>query len=265
MNKQDSPSYLAKKKKLNRTLTIYGRKPVLEALTAKKLHLQKLHLADSNKPAEILDRITTLAERQQLDIQLHDKKALSRISKNSKQDQGVALDIFCPDFLTLEDFLTHLPEKFSLIALDNIVNPVNLGMIIRSVTASPSTGILLPQKGCAKIDSLVIKGSAGTIFNATLIRCENLLDAMIQLKSLGTHIVAMDASGDEKSLKQKSHPRELFIVGNETDGVSQAIKDICDTLIRIPMENNIESLNVSIAASLIAFKPLFISYILISY
>ncbi len=258
MNKQDSPSYLAKKKKLNRTLTIYGRKPVLEALTTNKLRLQKLHLANSNKPAEILENIIALAEQQQLEIQLHDKKALSRISKNSKQDQGVALDIFCPDFLTLEDFLANPPEKFSLVALDNIVNPVNLGMIIRSVTASPSTGILLPEKGCAKIDSLVIKGSAGTIFNATLIRCENLLNAVTQLKSLNTHIAAMDASGDESSLKQKPHPRELFIVGNETDGVSQEIKDKCDTLVRIPMKNNIESLNVSVAASLIAFKPLFI-------
>ena len=77
-------------------ITIYGRNPVLEALLDPSLSFFRLHLADSNKPADIIQQITQLAKERQVDIARHSKQALSRISKNGRQDQGVALDIITP-------------------------------------------------------------------------------------------------------------------------------------------------------------------------
>ena len=146
---------------LTKLLTIYGRKPVLEALQDTSLELFRLHLAESNKTSDIIRDITRLAKSRNIDIQFHDKLALSRISKNSQQDQGVALDIHMPGFTSDINFLHNYSGKpFQLIAVDGVTNPQNLGMIIRSVCASPLTGLLLPNKGCAKLDALVIKASA---------------------------------------------------------------------------------------------------------
>jgi 23S rRNA (guanosine2251-2'-O)-methyltransferase len=169
----DSASYLAKKRFYNRMLTVFGRKPVLEALQDERLRPYRLHLADSNKSGGIIDELLQLAQRRRVEVLYHDRQALSRISKNARQDQGVALDIECQGFEEAEDFLAQLPERFELIALDSITNPQNLGMIIRSVCASPMTGLLLPEKGCARLDALVIKASAGTLFKARIVRCGN--------------------------------------------------------------------------------------------
>jgi 23S rRNA (guanosine2251-2'-O)-methyltransferase len=87
-----------------RGLTLYGRKPALEALEDVSLTIHCLHLANSNRPAGIIAQITKEAEDRGITIRYHDRQALSRISKNGKQDQGVALDVVCPNFMSLEAF-----------------------------------------------------------------------------------------------------------------------------------------------------------------
>jgi len=118
-----------KKPDLGRLLTLYGRKPVLEALQDKNLQLFRLHLADSNRQEGILLEIQKAAKQRGVEIQTHGKRELSRISKNSQQDQGVALDILMPGFIQADAFLMNLPTRFQIIAVDGITNPQNLGMI----------------------------------------------------------------------------------------------------------------------------------------
>ena len=124
---------------LSKTLTIYGRKPVLEALQDNRLSPSRLHLADSNKPGGIVGQIEELAKTRAVEVQVHARQALSRISKNGKQDQGVALDLFCPEFDSLDNFITaevHLSNAFKAVLLNGITNPQNVGMIIRSCCAA---------------------------------------------------------------------------------------------------------------------------------
>lgn len=252
----DSETYTARKAELASLLTIYGRKPVLEALQDATIQPAKLHLAESNKPAAILKDIERYATNKGAAIAYHDKKALSRISKNGKQDQGVALDIRCPGFMTLDDFLACAPKQFDLILLDAVTNPQNLGMIIRSVTASPAAAIVLPEKGCAKLDALVIKASAGTLFRANILRCNDIPTALERLKSLDTKCYALAGNGQE-SLGALTAERNAFVMGNESDGVSQTSLKLCDASISIPMARGVESLNVGVAASLVAFRKIF--------
>ena len=255
--KQDSEAYLERKSKFAKVLTIYGRKPVLEALEDKSITPLKLHMADSNKPASILKQMVQAAQSKNAEVQYHSKVQLSRISKNSKQDQGVALDIQCQGFKTLADFMSVLPADFDLIALDAVTNPQNLGMIIRSVCASPTAALLLPEQGCAKLDALVIKASAGTLFKANIIRCTDLLEALTELQSHGAQAYAL-AGGGKKSLKDMPlSGRNIYVMGNETHGVSQRILKACNHKLGITMANGVESLNVSVAASLIAFHSLY--------
>lgn len=252
---QDSEAYRAKKQFFDSLLTVYGRKPVLEALRDPAVTLFRLHLADSNKPAGILDEILTIAQAQGAEVQYHDRKGLSRISKNSKQDQGVAADLQCRRYQTLAQFLAQSTDKpFRLLALDRVTNPQNLGMIIRSACAGALDGILLPQKGGAQIDSLVIKASAGTLFRAPIIRCPALPEALETLRQHNVTVCALSSHATQTLGEFKPKGSCVYVLGNETDGVSSDTARLCNQQLRIPMNNGVESLNVAVTAALIAFQ-----------
>lgn len=257
MNDADSEAYREKKRRYSRMLTIYGRKPVLEALQDHDLKPYKLHLAQSNKPAGIIKDIEKLAQRQKVPVEQHDRLSLSRISKNGRQDQGVALDLECEGFADVETLLAHPPERFELLALDSVTNPQNLGMIIRSVCASPMLGLLLPERGCARLDALVIKASAGTLFKARLFHCRNLAETLHQFRQLDTAVYGLAADAPHTIGNLKPAPRSIYLLGNETEGVSAVCRASCSQMLAIPMHNGVESLNVSVAAALIAFRSIY--------
>jgi 23S rRNA (guanosine2251-2'-O)-methyltransferase len=242
-----------KKPNLGKLLTIYGRKPVLEALQDNSLQLFRLHIADSNRREGTLLEIERLAKHRHMEIQTHSKLELSRISKNSQQDQGVALDIVMPGFQKAEEFLQQLPASFQLIAVDGVTNPQNLGMIIRSVCASKITALLLPEKGCAKLDALVIKASAGTLLKCPVIRCGNLRETLKLFLEKNTTICLLDSHSKNSLFDYYPGNATIYVIGNETDGVSKEIRNLASCTAAIPLHNGVESLNVAVTAALIAF------------
>lgn len=248
--KSDSQEYLAKKALLDKMLTIYGRNSVLEALQDSSLEIQKLHLSDSNKPASVVTKIESLAKSRGVDIAYHDKKALSRISKNSKQDQGVALDIIMPFSGDLEQFLSK-HGSYKIMALDGITNPQNLGMIIRSCAAGDIDAILIPSKGGAQISPLVIKASAGTLFRIPILKTNNLSKTLSGIQDASKYALSLDAKYSYKD--EKYSKKSIFVLGNESDGVSLEVMKQCNKNIYIPMKRGVESLNVAVTASLLAF------------
>lgn len=258
---QDSPEYLEKKRFFNQILTIYGRNPVHEALQDKNVTAYRLHLADSNKPSKAIEAIISLAKQKGADVLYHSKSDLSRISKNAKQDQGIAVDLKMSHFHDFDEWVSqsephtngsHMPIEF--IALDRVTNPQNVGMIIRSVCASPMHGLILPRQGCAKLDSLVIKASAGAVFKAKIYRCDNLAKSLAKAKEQAYNVVGLEAFAKTPLQKFTNDTATIFVMGNETDGLSEHVKNVCTHTINIPMNNNVESLNVAVTASLLAFR-----------
>jgi len=248
----DSQAYRAKKAFFNKILTIYGRNAVLEALQDETVEIHKLHLSSSNKPAAVLSQIEDLTGRRKIEIAYHDKKALSRISKNAKQDQGVALDIILPHSGDLESFLSQ-HRHYRIIALDGVTNPQNLGMIIRSCAAGQIDAILLPGKGNAQISPLVIKASAGTLFKLPLLRVPSLHRALSAMQEEGVTLYTL-ASDAPQDYRKTAYPDcTVFVLGNESSGVSPEVRALCESSISIPMQRGVESLNVAVTAALLAF------------
>ena len=249
----DSAEYLQRKSFFDQLITVYGRKPVVEILQDPSLKIYRVHLADSNRGGGIIDEITQLAAKRNIEVCFHSRAELSRISRNSKQDQGAACDIHCPGYLpykqALENNLTG-----TLIALDGVTNPQNLGMIIRSVTASPAYGLLLPSKGTADISPLVIKASAGTLFKGNILRCDSLLTALKDFQQQGYEICTLSSHEATPIADFAPTGPVIFVLGNESEGVSKEIAALSDHRIGIPMANGVESLNVAVTAALIAFK-----------
>ena len=248
--------YDAKKKKFGDMITLYGRKPVLEILIDTSIQVFRLHLADSNMKGETIGQIERLAAERNIEIVRHSKQALSRISKNARQDQGVAIDIQALRYQSVDNID---PDTSEILGLDQITNPQNLGMIIRSVAASPTHALLLPKKGCARIDPLVHKASAGTLIKSSIYHCPTLETGIKKLKSEGFEVFGLDGNADTplSAIGSSAGTRRLFLLGNETTGLSEASLRLCDQLVSIPLRNNVESINVANAATLVAFRSTF--------
>ncbi len=238
----------------DQVLTVYGRKPALEALQDNSLSCYRLHFADSNKPAAILDEMRALAEQRGIEILTHGKRELSRISRKGSQDQGVAVDVHCPAFSNLEDFLAQdsgAPTR--LLAADGITNPQNVGMLVRSAVAGGIDGILWPRDGNAALGPLAVKASAGTLFKAPLVRCRELAAAVQACQQQGFRVCVLDANAEQSLFEGNAGERVIYVLGNETEGPSKTVLALADEQRSIPMQNGVESLNVAVTAALIAY------------
>lgn len=247
-----SGDYKSRKAYFDGLLTLFGRNPVREALLAPEVDPVTLHLASSNRPSRELDDLVALAESRSAEIRQHTREALSRISKNRKQDQGVAIDVRASTYQRAEA-ITREMGLDGLIAVDGITNPQNLGMIIRAVGASPRAGLILARSGNARVDGLVIKASAGTLFRTPIYHCDQLPPVLATLKGQGFSVYGLDGEGRVTLDEVSSTEPRVFVLGNETSGLSPAVREHCDGLVAIPMRRGIESLNVAVAAGIVAF------------
>lgn len=230
-------------------ITLYGRNVVVEVLQDNNLHVEKLHMSKSNKIDKNIKMILALAKERGIEITYHEKNALSRISKNAQQDQGVAIDIISSTYQSAKE-IQNLKE-FRLIALDGIQNPQNLGMIIRSCAAGNIDGIILPKKNSTKISPLVIKASAGNLFKLPIYYCDTLEEVLKDLYDAKIYSLSLDAKENIYDITPAQ--KSVFVLGNESEGVSPEVEKLCNEKIIIPMKRGVESLNVAVTASLIAF------------
>ncbi len=251
----ENSAYTEKKAFYGNLLTIYGRKPVLEALQDFSLPIHCLHLADSNKPGGILRDIEQLAAQRAIAIKYHSKVELSRISKNSREDQGVAIDLQLPQYRRLEQFLQHWQPASNarILAVDRITNPQNLGMLIRSACAGGVAAVVIPDKGSAPLSPLVIKASAGSLFKCPIVRCGELREALTLLQQHGLQIGVLSSHASQNLFELPKNIARVYVLGNETDGVSAEIMAMADVNINIPMANAVESLNVAVTAALLSY------------
>jgi 23S rRNA (guanosine2251-2'-O)-methyltransferase len=252
---KDSEEYLAKKAFFDSYITVYGRNAVLEVLQDNTITIEKLHMSTSNRQEGIIKTLLDLAHKRGIEVREHSKAQLSRISRNSKQDQGVAADILTPNYKKVHNFLENMPKTFRLLALDGILNPQNLGMIIRSAAAGNIDGIILPKNGSTKLSPLVMKASAGTLFKIDILYCDTLEEVLPEFLRKKTSVYAL-SSHAKQSINDLVLPgRTIFVLGNESNGVSEHVAKHCNASFGIPMRRGVESLNVAVTAALIAFLP----------
>ncbi|MEO1953629.1 MAG: RNA methyltransferase [Campylobacterales bacterium] len=246
---QDSKEYKEKKAFFEKIITLYGRNVVVEVLQDSNVEVHKLHMSKSNQTDGAIKTILSLAKKRDIEITYHEKNSLSRISKNAKQDQGVAIDIISKSYLDAKEIKNM--DSFKLIALDGIQNPQNLGMIIRSCAAGNVDGIILPKKSSAKISPLVVKASAGTLFKLPIYYCSALEDVLSDLEN--TKIYELSSHAKNTIYDVQKSKKTIYILGNESDGVSSDVEALCNDSLSIPMNRGVESLNVAATASLLAF------------
>ncbi|MGW4110369.1 TrmH family RNA methyltransferase [Actinosynnema sp. NPDC004786] len=234
-------------------VTVYGRKPVLEALDDPRLEVDKVVLADTARgPAarEILDA----AGRRGVAVQRASAQRVKVLAGNGKQDQGVLADVVAPRMRPLGAGLRELGSRGCVLVLDGITTPANVGMILRTATAAGMDGIVVPRRGVASLDPLVVKASAGVAFRAPVLRCATAAEAVVALREAGYPVFALDADARSSVYSADLPARAAFVLGSETAGISPDVRPHVTGWLSIPMAAGVESLNVASAAAVLCFE-----------
>ena len=233
----------------DRFVTVFGRKPVLEALADGRLEVDKVVLADNARAPEI---VAAAAERG-VRVERASAHRVKVLAGNGKQDQGVLADVVAPRMRRLSDALSD-SQLASVLVLDGITTPANVGMILRTATAAGIGGIVVPRRGVASIDPLVVKASAGVAFHAPVLRCYTAEEAAAALRAAGYPLFALDGAARTSIFDAELPRRAAFVLGGETAGVSAAVRQHVSGLVSIPMSGGVESLNVASAAAVLCFE-----------
>ena len=232
---------------------IEGRNAVLEALRAGK-PIDKLYVMDGC-PDGPVRTIIREAKKGDTIINYVKKERLDQLSETGHH-QGVIAMAASYEYATVEDILEKAREKGEapfIFVLDNIEDPHNLGAMIRTANLAGAHGVIIPKRRAVGLTPTVARTSAGAINYTPVAKVTNLKQTMEQLKKEGMWFVCADMDGTPYYQMDLKGPMGL-VIGNEGEGVSRLIKETCDFVASIPMKGDIDSLNASVAAGVLAFE-----------
>ena len=188
-------------------------------------------------------------------IKFVQKERLDQISETGKH-QGVIAYAAAYEYAQVEDILKSAQEKGEppfLIILDNIEDPHNVGAIIRTANLAGAHGIVIPKNRAVGLTATVARTSAGALNYTPVAKVTNLAKTIEELKKEGLWFVCADMGGTQMYQLDLKGPIGL-VIGNEGEGVGRLVKEKCDLVASIPMKGNIDSLNASVAAGVLAYE-----------
>ena len=232
---------------------IEGRNAVLEAFRSGKC-VDKLFILDGCQDGPVRT-IAREARKKDTIINYVSKERLDQLSETHAH-QGVIAQVAAYEYSTVEDILAKAEEKGEppfLILLDNVEDPHNLGAIIRTANLAGAHGVIIPKRRAVGLTSTVAKTSAGAINYIPVAKVTNLVRTMEELKQKGIWFVCADMGGESMYRMNLTGPIGL-VIGNEGEGVSRLVREACDFTASIPMKGDIDSLNASVAAGVLAYE-----------
>ena len=233
--------------------TIEGRNAVIEAYRAGR-PIDKLFILDGCQDGPILT-IKREAKAKQTPVKFVTKERLDQLSETGKH-QGVIAYAAAYEYATVEEILDNARQKGEapfLFLLDNIEDPHNLGAIIRTANLAGAHGVIVPKNRAAGLTAVVAKTSAGALNFTPVARVTNLAKTIEELKKEGIWFVCADMGGTTMYDQNLKGPIGL-VIGNEGEGVGRLVKEKCDMVASIPMKGDIDSLNASVAAGVLAYE-----------
>lgn len=234
-------------------LTIEGRNAVIEAFRAGKT-IDKLFILDGCHDGPI-QTIVREAKKHDCIITYVAKDRLDRMSPTGKH-QGVVAMAAAYEYAEVEDILKLAEERGEppfIFVLDNIEDPHNLGAIIRTANLAGAHGIIIPKRRAVGLTATVARTSAGAIHYTPAAKVTNIANTIEELKGKGLWFVCADMNGELMYHLDLKGPIGL-VIGNEGEGVSRLVREKCDFTASIPMKGNIDSLNASVAAGVLAYE-----------
>lgn len=233
--------------------TIEGRNAVIEAFRAGK-PIDKIFILDGCQDGPV-STIKREAKKKDVMIKYVTKERLDQISETGKH-QGVIAYAAAYEYADMEDIFEKAKAKGEdpfVVILDNIEDPHNLGAIIRTANLAGAHGVIIPKNRAAGLTATVARTSAGALNFTPVVKVTNISKTIQELKDRGLWFVCADMGGTEMYKLNLKGPIGL-VIGNEGDGVSRLVRENCDMIASIPMKGDIDSLNASVAAGVLAYE-----------
>lgn len=234
-------------------LTIEGRNAVLEAFRSGKT-IDRLFVLKGCQDGPVRTIIRE-AKKHDTILSYVERERLDQLSE-TKKHQGVIAYAAAYEYAQVEDMLKAAEEKDEapfLILLDNIEDPHNLGAIIRTANVAGAHGVIIPKRRAVGLTAIVAKASAGALNYTPVAKVTNLTQTIKELKERGIWFVCADMDGAPMYELDLKGPIGL-VIGGEGEGVGKLVKENCDFNAAIPMAGNIDSLNASVAAGVLAYE-----------
>lgn len=232
---------------------IFGRNPVIEAIKSGK-EIEKIYV--SKTAGGNISKIINFAKEAGIVVSTTDNDTLSELA-GSRNHQGVVAVGAVYKYFDVDDLLEYAEQKKEkpfLLILDEITDPHNLGAIIRSAEAFGVHGIIIPKRRAVGVNATVVKTSAGAVEHMRIAKVSNINNTIRGLKERGLWIVGTDVNAG-KSFEELNYDFPVaFVIGNEGKGVSKLVLQNCDFVVKIPMKGKINSLNASVAASILIYQ-----------
>lgn len=235
-------------------IILYGRHPVMAVINNKNRHISKILCTKDN-----FDELKAVCQQNEVNtgiINTVDKKEIDRILPRDAVHQGFA--IYCSELedYSLEDICIMADEKerCHVLVLDQVTDPQNIGAIIRSCVAFDALALILQDKNSPTETGAMAKASAGTIENLPICRVTNLSRAIQQLKTAGFWTIGMDGYATAYIDEVDKSGKTAIIMGSEGKGLRRLVEESCDTTVKLPISDKVESLNVSTAAAIALYE-----------
>jgi 23S rRNA (guanosine2251-2'-O)-methyltransferase len=233
---------------------VAGRHPVLEAVRSGRT----IHKLMYSEAAQGIGPVLAEARAAGIVTQQVDKRKLDQIATGVRH-QGIVALAAERDYAEIEDLFRAAEasgEAPLFVLLDEIEDPHNLGSIMRTVDCAGAHGVIIPKRRSAGLTATVAKTSAGAIEHVPVARVTNLAQTIDELKERGVWIAGADASAERDVYSTDMKLPLAIVIGNEGKGLGRLVRERCDFLVKLPMFGQINSLNASVAASLLLYETI---------
>ena len=240
----------------HRELVVFGRRAVFEALEQSADDLEVVEVkAAKSVPGAVRSELEGVCRERGVSMRSVAPAELAAMSEAPRHDQGMAARVALRRVVEVGTFLeqrtgSRARDPIRLFALDGVTNAQNVGMVVRSVVACGLDGILWPRVGLPWVQGLVVKASAAAVYRCDIVRCETLDEGLDALRAAGFEVVGLASPAKGNLFRHAPAHRSVVVAGSETKGLSQVVRERCDTTLEIPLPGPVESLNVAVAASL---------------
>jgi 23S rRNA (guanosine2251-2'-O)-methyltransferase len=236
---------------------LYGRQPVRETLRAGRRQVFRLLLAHGIPATGIVAEILRLAEEAQVPVQALDRAELDKLSGDANH-QGIAAEVSAYPYVDLVQAIeaTHLAgEPPFVLLLDHLLDPQNLGSLLRCADAAGVHGVILPGRRAAGLTPAAVRASAGAAEHVLVAEVTNLVQAMERLKGEGIWLAGLEATPEAQDYDVADLTGPLgLVVGSEGKGLARLVRERCDFLIKLPMRGHVESLNAAVAGAIALYE-----------
>ncbi|MEN9551713.1 MAG: hypothetical protein RI935_90 [Candidatus Parcubacteria bacterium] len=236
----------------NETLYIYGKNPIKEAILSNKNLINKVYATKETKQDK---DIMALQNKYQCVFEEVTKEEIAHRVGKEVVHQGICASLYGENlFMSLQDVIASAKDNDSIVVLDEIEDPHNMGAIIRSALAFGASAVVFGERNQSPVTGTVVKSSSGALFHIPLVKVSNISNAIETLKKEHFFVYALTGDGEVSLERAVFDTKTVFVVGGEGAGIRSKIKEHADFRLSIPINPACESLNASNAVAVALYE-----------